>query len=370
MTTIAPFHPEPLWPKEIYPTEKCGSSTPQPIIIAGPCSAESREQVYSTAKALAQAGVQIFRAGIWKPRTHPGSFEGWGEKALPWLQEVKAETGMLVGCEVGLPKQVEAAEKAGLDYVWIGARTCSNPFSMAELATALQGTHLPVLLKNPLTTSLEIWKGALYRLINAGLTKLALIHRGFDSYATPEYRFSPLWQNILTLRQELPEIPIYFDPSHIAGNATLIEPLLRTALALHYEGMMIESHIHPEAALTDARQQVTPEKLAQLLQVLPRPKQELQMELLRSELDRIDEQFIILLAERQELSKAIGEIKKAEELQARQAKRHADKLERLIAVGEKYHLPAELVQRLYDTMHETSVQIQEKIIHRPTKLDQ
>lgn len=356
------FHPKPLWSPELYTSSR-------PIIIAGPCSAESREQVLATARGLASEGVQIFRAGVWKPRTYPGSFEGWGEKALPWLQEVRAETGMLVGCEVGLPQHVEAVLRAELDYIWIGARTCSNPFSMAELAEALRGTSLPVLVKNPLTPSPDIWKGALLRLVQAGLTKLALIHRGFDSFATPEYRFSPLWPNILALHEELPQVPLYFDPSHIAGDAALIEPLLRTARALPYEGWIIESHIAPHEAQTDAKQQITPAQLGQVLQTKPASEEALQMELLRTHLDWIDEQSLILLSERRTLAKSIGNLKKTQALQALQTKRRDDKLQRLLKVARKYHLPESLIQSLYREVHEESVLLQEEIIQAEESKD-
>lgn len=236
-----------------------------PLVIAGPCSAESLNQVMFTARALNDAGVRIFRAGIWKPRTRPCGFEGWGVKALPWLSMVKEMTGMLCSTEVGCARHVEMALEAGMDLLWIGARTTASPFAMEEIAQALRGCDVPVLVKNPVCPDLDLWIGAMERLHNAGLRRLGAIHRGFKTAGDTLYRNTPLWDIAGALRKELPELPILCDPSHMGGDRKLIEPLSVKALQLGYEGLIIESHICPDEAWTDARQQITPDELGTLM---------------------------------------------------------------------------------------------------------
>ena len=255
------------------------SDTHRPLVIAGPCSAETEEQVINTAKALAQKGCRLFRAGVWKPRTKPGGFEGNGEVALKWLQQVKESTGMLVGTEVATPEHVELCLKYGLDMLWIGARTTANPFAMQSLADSLQGVELPILVKNPVSPDLELWIGAMQRLNQAGIRRLAAIHRGFSSYDNKLYRNNPTWQIPLELRRRIPELPIICDPSHIGGKRELIAPLCQQAMDLGFDGLIIESHCTPDKAWSDAAQQVTPDVLNYILSLL----------IIRDEHQQIDE---------------------------------------------------------------------------------
>ena len=231
-----------------------GLEANRPIVIAGPCSAESREQVMQTATELAEKGIKIFRAGIWKPRTKPGGFEGIGAVGLPWLKEVKEKTGMMVATEVATPAHVLEAIKAGIDLLWIGARTAANPFAMQELADALKGVDIPILLKNPVNPDLELWIGGLERLYNAGLTNLGVIHRGFSSYDKKIYRNAPLWHIPIELKRRYPEITIICDPSHIGGARELVAPIAQQAMDLNFDGLIIESHCNPDCALSDAKQ--------------------------------------------------------------------------------------------------------------------
>ncbi|MBR6286459.1 MAG: 3-deoxy-7-phosphoheptulonate synthase, partial [Bacteroidaceae bacterium] len=235
--------------------------TQRPLVIAGPCSAESEEQVLSTAKQLASNGIKIFRAGVWKPRTKPGGFEGHGVTALPWLKRVKEETGMLVSTEIATAKHVEAALEAGVDLLWVGARTTANPFAVQEIADSLRGVDVPVLIKNPVNPDLELWIGAFERLNGAGIKRLGAIHRGFSSYDKKIYRNLPMWHIPIELRRRIPSLPIICDPSHIGGKRDLVAPLCQQAMDLGFNGLIIESHCNPDAAWSDASQQVTPDVL-------------------------------------------------------------------------------------------------------------
>lgn len=237
----------------------------QPLIIAGPCSAESRSQILATACELSSAGVDVFRAGVWKPRTRPGGFEGMGDSALEWLKTVKDVTGMLTATEVGNAVHAEKALAAGVDILWIGARTTASPFAVQEIADALAGVDIPVLVKNPVCVDLELWIGAIERLYMRGIVRLGAIHRGFKTMGDPVYRNTPLWEIVAGLRCALPGLPVICDPSHMGGSRALIEPLSQKALSMGYEGLIIESHTNPDAALTDARQQVTPSALSKML---------------------------------------------------------------------------------------------------------
>ncbi|MEE0871603.1 MAG: 3-deoxy-7-phosphoheptulonate synthase, partial [Bacteroidaceae bacterium] len=243
-------------------------STERPFIIAGPCSAETEDQVMNTAKQLAGKGFHIFRAGIWKPRTKPGGFEGNGEKALPWMQMVKQETGLLTATEVATPEHVELALKYGIDVLWVGARTTANPFAMQSLADALKGVDMPVFVKNPVNPDLELWIGALQRLNGAGIKRLGAIHRGFTSYEKKLYRNVPMWQIPIELHRRMPNLPIINDPSHISGRRDLIAPLCQQAMDLGMDGLMVESHCDPDKAWSDASQQVTPDVLDYILSML------------------------------------------------------------------------------------------------------
>ena len=243
------------------------SDQERPCIIAGPCSAETEEQVMTTAKQLAAKGCHMFRAGVWKPRTKPGGFEGNGEKALPWMKQVKEETGMLTATEVATPEHVELALKYGIDILWVGARTSANPFAMQALADSLQGVDVPVLVKNPVNPDLELWIGALQRINQAGIKKLGAIHRGFSSFDKKIYRNLPMWQIPIELHRRIPQLPIICDPSHIGGRRDLIAPLCQQAMDLGFDGLIVESHCSPDDAWSDAKQQVTPEVLAKRMRV-------------------------------------------------------------------------------------------------------
>ena len=286
----------------------------KPFLIAGPCSAESRSQVLETGRAIAQSGeASIFRAGVWKPRTRPGSFEGIGEPALAWLQEMKAETGMPVATEVANAYHVEACLKHGIDYLWIGARTTVNPFYVQEIAEALRGVDIPVMVKNPLHPDIGLWIGALERFNHCGIKQLMAIHRGFYAYEPAPYRNEPKWDLAIKLKRWMPELPIICDPSHIAGNTDLIAEVSQTALDLGMNGLMIETHHNPASALSDAQQQITPASLSTLMNTLVLRKSDFddtehlqKLRMIRNHIDGLDERLLGLLAERLALVSEIG----------------------------------------------------------------
>ncbi|MBL7924836.1 MAG: bifunctional 3-deoxy-7-phosphoheptulonate synthase/chorismate mutase type II, partial [Bacteroidia bacterium] len=299
------------------------------LLLAGPCSAESREQVMATAREIASRYPQaIFRAGVWKPRTRPGAFEGRGEEALAWLREVRAETGMKVMTEAANAKQAEACLEAGLDAVWIGARTTVNPFLVQEVADALRGTSIVVMVKNPIHPDVELWRGAIERVKAAVKAEVLAIHRGFHSFETTEFRNHPRWQLAFELRSLMPDLRMICDISHIAGARPLLQSVAQEALDLNYDGWMIETHIQPDLALTDKQQQVTPERLEELLSKLhPRhakatdPLSLAQLESWRREIDRLDEEILKLLKERLHFSEQIGELKKEKQVSIFQPER-------------------------------------------------
>ena len=290
-----------------------GIDDKRPVIIAGPCSAESREQVLNTAQSLASKGIRIFRAGIWKPRTKPGGFEGVGAVGLPWLKEVKEKTGMLTSTEVATPYHVFEAIKAGIDILWIGARTVANPFAMQELADALKGTDIPILVKNPVNPDLELWIGAIERIYGAGIRNIGVIHRGFSSYEKKLYRNLPLWHIPIELKRRYPELSMFCDPSHIGGKRELVAPIAQQALDLNFDGLIIESHCDPDHALSDAAQQLTPDVLDYTLSMLvirDNAQTTEDITVLRKQIDEIDEQLLATLAKRMRISKEIGTYKK------------------------------------------------------------
>ena len=312
------------------------SDQKRPFVIAGPCSAETEEQVMKTAKQLAQKGCHMFRAGVWKPRTKPGGFEGHGEPALQWLKQVKEETGMLVTTEVATPAHVELAMKYGIDIMWVGARTSANPFAMQALADALRGIDIPVFVKNPVNPDLELWIGALERLNGAGIKKLAAIHRGFTSYDKTIYRNLPMWQIPIELRRRIPDLAIICDPSHIGGRRDLIAPLCQQAMDLGADGLIIESHCDPDKAWSDAKQQVTPDVLDYILSLLVIRDDTVTTEgisQLRKQIDELDNQVMDVLAKRMRVCREIGQYKKEHNMTVLQAQRYNEILDKRGAQG-------------------------------------
>lgn len=338
-----------------------GLETKRPIVIAGPCSAESREQVMQTATELAEKGIKIFRAGIWKPRTKPGGFEGIGAVGLPWLKEVKEKTGMMVATEVATPAHVLEALKAGIDLLWIGARTAANPFAMQELADALKGVDIPILLKNPVNPDLELWIGGLERLYNAGLTNLGVIHRGFSSYDKKIYRNAPLWHIPIELKRRYPEITIICDPSHIGGARELVAPIAQQAMDLNFDGLIVESHCNPDCALSDAKQQLTPAVLDYTLNMLvirDNVQTTENISVLRKQIDELDEQLLTLLAKRMRVSKEIGTYKLEHNMPVLQSGRYDQLLSSRREKGSKLDLSVEFVDSIVKAIHEESVRVQ------------
>lgn len=342
-----------------------GVDTKRPIIIAGPCSAESREQVMETATALAAKGIKIFRAGIWKPRTKPGGFEGVGVQGLAWLKEVKQKTGMLVSTEVATPTHVLEAIKAGIDILWVGARTVTNPFAMQELADALKGVDIPILVKNPVNPDLELWCGAIERLYNAGIRNIGVIHRGFSSYEKKIYRNTPLWHIPIELRRRFPDMTIFCDPSHIGGKRELVAPISQQALDLNFDGLIIESHCNPDCALSDAAQQVTPEVLdftLKMLVIRDNVQTTENIHMLRQQIDEIDEQFLTLLGKRMRISKEIGTYKKEHNMPILQSNRYTQILDNRGEMGKSMDLTPDFVKEIMKAVHEESVKVQMKIM--------
>ena len=344
-----------------------GIEPKRPIIIAGPCSAETEEQVMQTATELANRGIRIFRAGIWKPRTKPGGFEGGGEPGLAWLQRVKQETGMYVTTEVATSKHVEAALNAGMDMLWIGARTCANPFAMQEIADALAGVDIPVLVKNPVNPDLELWIGGMERLNNAGVKRMAAIHRGFSSYDKKIYRNLPQWHIPIELRRRIPNLPIFCDPSHIGGKRELIASLSQQAMDLGFDGLIVESHCNPDCAWSDAAQQVTPDVLAYILNLLVIRKEKQSTENLnelRTQIDECDNNIIEILAKRMRICREIGTFKKEHAMTILQTGRYNEILEKRGAQGELCGMSADFVRTIFEAIHGESVRQQMEIINK------
>lgn len=344
-----------------------GIEPKRPIIIAGPCSAETEEQVMQTATELANRGIRIFRAGIWKPRTKPGGFEGVGKPGLAWLQRVKQETGMYVTTEVATAKHVEAALNAGMDMLWIGARTCANPFAMQEIADALAGVDIPVLVKNPVNPDLELWIGGMERLNNAGVKRMAAIHRGFSSYDKKIYRNLPQWHIPIELRRRIPNLPIFCDPSHIGGKRELIASLSQQAMDLGFDGLIVESHCNPDCAWSDAAQQVTPDVLAYILNLLVIRKEKQSTENLnelRTQIDECDNNIIEILAKRMRICREIGTFKKEHAMTILQTGRYNEILEKRGAQGELCGMSANFVRTIFEAIHGESVRQQMEIINK------
>ncbi len=331
-------------------------------LIAGPCSAETRSQVIQTAEGLADLPLSYFRAGIWKPRTQPGAFEGIGDEGLQWLQEVRSRFGFKICTEVATAEHVRAAVEHQLDMVWIGARSTVNPFTIQEIAEALQGTGIPVMVKNPVNPDLKLWLGAIERLERHGLNVIGAIHRGFSVYQKTKYRNNPHWQIAIDFKQARPDIPLLMDPSHIGGRAALISPLAQQALDLHYDGLMIETHHDPTNALTDAKQQISPAALTELLEKLePRSKSEQllsDISELRDKLSLIDDGLIELLQERMELSKQIGLLKRNHNSPILQVQRWEETLKSTIEKALQADISQEFAEQFIKMLHEESIRIQ------------
>lgn len=342
------------------------SGRPLPIIVAGPCSAESEEQVMQVASALRSRGVTLFRAGIWKPRTRPGCFEGVGNKGLHWLARVKSELGMPVAAEVATSEHVEQALSAGIDVLWIGARTTANPFAVQDVADALRGTDVPVLVKNPVNPDIELWVGAMERLNNAGITRLGAIHRGFSSYGEKCYRNAPQWQLPIEFRRRLPGVPVLCDPSHIAGKRELLMSLSQQAMDLNFDGLMIEVHCNPVCALSDSRQQITPDELELLLgRLVHRTAAAGDGEFLsyRRQLDEIDHELLRLLSKRMEVVRGIGELKREKGMMVFQPCRYDETMERCAEYCADGKLGLDAVKGIFELIHSESIRQQLGIVN-------
>lgn len=344
----------------------------KPLIIAGPCSAETVEQTLQTAEQLAASGkVDIFRAGVWKPRTKPGGFEGMGIPALPWLVEVKRRTSLPVAIEVANAKHVESALAFGIDMFWIGARTTSNPFSVQEIAEALRGSDIPVLVKNPMNADVELWNGAVERLAKCGIKQLGLIHRGFSGYGSSVYRNTPMWHLALEIKKRLPELPIFCDPSHICGNRDHLLEVSQQAADLNFNGIMVESHITPDAAWSDAKQQITPAQLVELLNSLIWRAEgsdsiayQNSLDELRGVIDRLDDEILRLLSMRMEVAEGIGFIKRENNVMILQSTRWNQVVERILARSEELGLSKEFLNIILEAIHIESINKQKRIMQK------
>jgi len=343
----------------------------RPLIISGPCSAETEEQVIATAQRLAKTGkVDMLRAGIWKPRTKPGLFEGIGAKGLPWLQQAKKLTGLPTTVEVATGKQVEDALTFDVDVLWIGARTTVNPFSVQEVADALRGVDVPVMIKNPINPDLELWTGAVERVARAGVKQIGLIHRGFSSYGNTEYRNAPMWHLAIEMKRRNPGLMMINDPSHICGRRDILLDVAQKAIDLDYDGLMIESHIDPDNAWSDAKQQVTPERLAEMLDAIIWRKEDSNseeyhaaLEKLRQQINHLDDELMQILGQRMKISEKIGEYKKNNSITILQTNRWNSILERAFQKGDKLGLSKEFIVKYFDAVHMESINHQNKIMN-------
>ena len=340
-----------------------------PLIMAGPCSAETEEQTVGTARQLAMSGVKVFRAGIWKPRTKPGGFEGIGKEGLEWLKKVKEETGMLVATEVATKKHVEEALEAGVDILWIGARTSANPFAVQEIADTLKehNADVAVLVKNPVNPDLELWIGALERIYNAGIRRLGAIHRGFSFYGKTIYRNPPQWHIPIELHRRIPDLPIVVDPSHMGGKRELIAPLCQQALDMKFTGLMIESHCNPDEAWSDAKQQLTPEVLKIILSSLVLRNSETTTESLqelRQQIDKVDTDLLDLYNKRMSISREIGKYKKEHSMPVVQENRYDDLIKSRVSAAVQMGMSADFMKTVLQAIHEESVRQQIEILNQ------
>jgi len=341
-----------------------------PLVIAGPCSAETEEQVLKIAHDLKDTDVNYFRAGIWKPRTRPGNFEGVGALGLKWLQKVKQETGMKTTTEVANATHVKLALEHDVDMLWIGARSTVSPFIMQEIADALEGTDKPVLVKNPVNPDLALWLGGIERIYSSGVKNIGAIHRGFSTYEKTKYRNNPEWQMAIEFQNKYPDIPLINDPSHITGKRDMIFDVSQTALDLNFDGLMIETHTNPDKAWSDAAQQVTPNALVQIMNDLkirkesdPETEYNSKLNNLRANIDIVDNQIIDLLGKRMRASDGIGELKKEKNVAVLQSKRWNEILGKMVLEGEEKGLSEEFILRMFKAIHQESINHQEKIIN-------
>ncbi|MCB0430684.1 MAG: bifunctional 3-deoxy-7-phosphoheptulonate synthase/chorismate mutase type II [Flavobacteriales bacterium] len=360
----------------IQPIENWLPVSGKPVIIAGPCSAESADQVLTTARGIARLEkVKVFRAGIWKPRTRPNSFEGVGEEGLKWMKAVKEETGMLLTTEVANAEHVELCLKYGIDILWIGARTTVNPFSVQEIANALKGVDIPVMVKNPINPDLQLWLGALERVQGAGITKLAAIHRGFSPFEKTPFRNIPKWELAIEMRRMLPNLPMICDPSHIAGSRELLPYVCQKAMDLDMTGLMIETHIQPKVAKSDAEQQVTPEDLGKLLSSITVRRSSAEnlefkskLDQLRAEIDKLDDDLLQVLSTRMKVAEKIGEYKRDNEVTILQLNRWEEIMNKRLEIGQALGLSTDFTKQLYQMIHKESIRKQEEIMNSAVKV--
>ena len=342
-----------------------GVDAKRPLLIAGPCSAETEEQVMETARDLAARGIKIFRAGVWKPRTKPGGFEGNGSIAFPWLKRVKAELGMYIAVEVATAAHVREALSNDIDMIWVGARTSANPFAVQEIADSLEGVDIPVLVKNPVNPDLDLWIGAIERIHNAGIRRIGAIHRGFSSFDKKIYRNLPQWHIPIELHRQIPNLPIVCDPSHIGGRRELIAPLCQQAMDLNFDGLIIESHCNPDKAWSDASQQVTPEVLDFIMNTIvirDITQTTENLSALRRQIDELDNSLLELLARRMRVSKEIGQYKKEHNMPILQAQRYDEILQKRISQAEQMGMDADFMKTVLVAIHEESVRHQQEIM--------
>jgi len=350
------------------PWQKWFDNSGEKLFIAGPCSAESEEQMLSTANGLKNANVSIFRAGIWKPRTRPNTFEGVGFKGLQWLKRVKEETGLRTATEVANVKHVYECLKAGVDVLWIGARTTVNPFAVQEIAEALRGVDTVVLVKNPINPDIELWIGALERFSAVGITKLGAIHRGFSFYEKAKFRNPPQWEIPIELKRRLPHMPLISDPSHICGNREGLADIAQKAMDLNFDGLIIESHVDPDKAWSDASQQITPKVLLELLdKLILRHETDSHLinpfDEIRAQIDRDDEALVNLLGHRMKLAEQIGEQKKVSNITILQSSRWNEILEKRIEQGNQNNLGKEFITKIFEEIHKESIEKQMRIMN-------
>lgn len=343
----------------------------RPLIIAGPCSAETEEQVIQTITGIAQTGkVDMIRAGIWKPRTRPGSFEGIGVEGLPWLQKARELTGLPMAVEVATAKQVEDALRHDIDVLWIGARTTVNPFSVQEVADALRGVDVPVLIKNPINPDLELWTGAFERVAKAGIERIGLIHRGFSSYGNTEYRNAPMWHLAIEMKRRYPDTLLINDPSHICGRRDILLDVAQKAINLDFDGLIIESHINPDKAWSDASQQVTPARLGEMLDSIVWRKEDVNsesyheaLEKLRQQINHLDDELLQIISQRMKAAEKIGQYKKDNNITILQTNRWNEILERAFKKGDQLGLSKEFITKYFDAVHMESINHQNKILN-------